>query len=335
GTEERHSEVVFRSKKIDGPYVPYESNPILTQRHLDPGRANPITSTGHADLVETDSGEWWAVFLGCRPYPPVEDNHYNTGRETFLAPVRWIDGWPVINPDHQEVQFCYPFPIQPVTESSEIRYSGNFTIRDDFDEDKLDMKWLFLRTPRETWYDLTKQSGVLAMKLRPETCGEKVNPSFLGHRQQHQYGSATISMNFRPAAEYEKAGLLIFQNEEHYYFLCKSLQNNVPVIQLYKSGKGSEMELMASHPLDAGKLNDDIKLKIEAKGNVYSFSYAYDSRNWTILQDHVDATFLSTRTAGGFVGCIYSLYATSLGESIDRYAYFDWFEYLGDDKVYK
>jgi len=33
------------------------------------------------------------VILGARPYG---DNLYNTGRETFLLPVRWVNGWPII-----------------------------------------------------------------------------------------------------------------------------------------------------------------------------------------------------------------------------------------------
>ncbi len=93
GTADQHSEVVFRSSSPLGPYTPYSGNPILTQRHLDPSRAFPVTSTGHADFVETQNGEWWAVFLGTRPYA---NDTYNIGRETFLLPVRWVDGWPVI-----------------------------------------------------------------------------------------------------------------------------------------------------------------------------------------------------------------------------------------------
>ncbi|MCB0644131.1 MAG: glycoside hydrolase family 43 protein, partial [Phaeodactylibacter sp.] len=107
GTAYDHSEVLFKSNSATGGYVPYEQNPILTQRHLDPDRSNPITSTGHADIIELPSGEWWAVFLGCRPY---EGGHYNTGRETFLAPVRWEGDWFRINPDFEEVQYEYPAP---------------------------------------------------------------------------------------------------------------------------------------------------------------------------------------------------------------------------------
>lgn len=94
GTSYNHSEVIFRSKSLDGPFVPWKENPILTQRHLDPNRKDPVTTTGHADLVQTQNGTWYAVFLGCRPY---EGNYFNIGRETFMCPVTWTnDGWPVI-----------------------------------------------------------------------------------------------------------------------------------------------------------------------------------------------------------------------------------------------
>ena len=68
-------------------------NPILTHRHL--GLDYPIVGTGHADLVETQTGEWWMVLLAMRPYGGY---FYNLGRETFLAPVRWEDGWPIVSP---------------------------------------------------------------------------------------------------------------------------------------------------------------------------------------------------------------------------------------------
>ncbi|UCE08173.1 MAG: glycoside hydrolase family 43 protein, partial [bacterium] len=266
GTAEDHSEVVFRSTKVDGPYIPYENNPILTQRHLDPTRDFPITCTGHADFAQTENGEWWAVFLGCRPYPPLEKNYYNTGRETFLAPVKWKDGWPVIDPDHEEVQYHYSIPIKPSQESSAIPYSGNFKYRDDFDATGLNLNWIFLRTPREKWYDLNRRTGFLSMQLRPETCAGNMNPSFLGHRQQHAQCSASISLNFVPEFENEKVGLLVFQNETHFYFLCKSLEEDELVVQLYKStdneNEANQMELIISQKIDADQISKDLYLKI-------------------------------------------------------------------------
>lgn len=329
GTGYNHSEVVFRSSNVDGPYVPYEKNPILTQRHLDPSRKNPITTTGHADFVETDSGEWWAVFLGCRPY---ESDYYNTGRETFLAPVQWKDNWPTIDPDHVEIQYRYPINVK--SSKSKNEFSGNFAFVDKFDQEKLGVRWTFLRTPRENWFSLSERKGFLSLQLRPETCAEKKNPSFIAHRQQHLRGSASTSLSFKPQSNNEKAGLTLFQNENHFYFLCKSVENDDAVVQLYKSkDNDSSMELIAFQKLKTG--TDNLQLKIEAKGKTYSFLFSPDGNHWITLQDNVDAKFLSTKTAGGFVGCMFALYATSQGQPSNSKAYFDWFSYQGEDKVYK
>ena len=339
GTAGWHSEVVFKSANVEGPYTPYEKNPILTQRTLDPKREFPVTSTGHADLVQMQNGAWWAVFLGCRPYRPFDQGYYNTGRETFLAPVGWRDGWPVINPDFEKVQYHYPLPIVLPVPDGATPHGGNFTVRDEFNTGKLNFHWELLRIPREKWYSLSERKGFLAMKVRPETCSEPVNPSFVGRRQQHLVGSASVQLEFMPAAENEKAGLLVFQNENHFYYICKSLTSGSPVVQLYKSAAGSApgsgMELLASHKLGSGANTKAVLLKIEAHGNTYSFSFAVDKDTWILLSDNVDATFLSTRIAKGFVGCMYALYATSLGKPSGSTAYFDWFESVGNDEMYR
>jgi xylan 1,4-beta-xylosidase len=340
GTVEQHSEVVFRSKNVDGPYVPYEKNPILTQRYLDWKRNNPITSTGHADFIQTEAGDWWAVFLGCRPYQPYrEEGYYNTGRETFLAPVKWENGWPIINLGKDEVQYYYPIPIQSQKSTSSIQYSGNIKFKDNFTAEELNKNWMFLRTPKEQWYNLKQRAGVLSMQLRPESCSGTDNPSFIGHRQQNLSGYASTAIFFSPAAENEKAGLLIFQNEKHFYFLCKSLKGNDQIIQLYKSNNneqaGDSMVLITSRTLKGDQRDKELYLKIEAKGNIYSFSYGFEPNQWSVLKDSLDATYLSTRVAGGFVGCFYAMYATSLGKPSSTVSYFDWFEYQGKDDVYK
>ena len=339
GTSDQHSVVVFRSKNVDGPYVPYKHNPILKQRHLNPKREFAITCTGHADFVQTELGDWWTVFLGCRPYRPYEEGYVNTGRETFLAPVKWKNGWPVINPGKEKVQYHYPLPITLNKEDIEKQYSGNFTWKDEFDKEQLNRDWMFLRTPHEQWYSLTTRKGYLALQLRSETCAGNMNPSFLGHRQQHLCGSASTEIHFIPKAQNEKAGLLIFQNEKHFYFLCKSIDENASVVQLYRSGdnadSSSQMELITFKKLSEDQYRKKLDLKIEANGDSYSFFYSFKPNEWSLLKDSVDAKYLSTKVAGGFVGCMYALYATSLGKPSTNVSYYAWFEYQGNDEVYK
>ncbi|MDB5209003.1 MAG: family 43 glycosylhydrolase [Flavisolibacter sp.] len=329
GTGGNHSEVVFRSKNVEGPYVSYAGNPILTQRHLDPKRPDPITTVGHADMVETPDGKWYAVFLGCRPY---EDNHYNIGRETFLAPVRWEAGWPIITTGNELVKYKYPLPKPNITKKVANSFSGNFTFRDEFSNSDLNHRYTFLRTVTDKWYSTSEKRSALSLKLRAETVSGTGNPSFVGFRQQHNQCVVTTEIDFIPKAENEKAGLIIFQSEHMFYFLCKSFAGGKPVIALYRSTPGEGMELLESKPLYS--IDQNLYLRIEAKNAIYTMSYSTDNKRWIPLKD-VDGKFLSTKTAGGFVGSVFGLYATSIGKESNAKAYFDWFHYTGEDDIFK
>ena len=76
------------------------------------------------------------------------------------------------------------------------------------------------------------------------------NPSFVGFRQQHHRATVTIKLDFAAAAENEKAGLVVFQSEKAFYFLCKSVAEGKPVVQLYQSS-GDSMTLLTSVPVNA------------------------------------------------------------------------------------
>lgn len=308
GTAIGHSQVVLRSRNVLGPYEPWERNPILTQRDLDPDRPNPVTSAGHADMVQTQNGEWWTIFLAVRPY---EGDFYNTGRETFLHPVRWVDGWPMILPQGQRIPFVHPRPDLPRDSAPAIPTTGNFTLRDEFDGPELEPYWLRIRTPRERWYDFTTQPGALTLRARPEHLGQLAQPSFVGRRQQHLQATATTVMRYAPAREGDRAGLVALQNDDFYYLVSVSLADGQPVVQLHVAageGEGASPELLASAPL-RGPVGGPLYLRIEADRDRYDFHYGYAPGEWIPLHSGADGKLLSTSTAGGFVGVTFGLYA--------------------------
>jgi alpha-N-arabinofuranosidase len=234
--------------------------------------------------------------------------------------VKWIDGWPVINPDHDEVQFHYLAPLPLQKPGHYFPLAGNFSWQDDFFASSLDRHWVFLRTVRDRWYDLATRKGALAMKVRPETCTDPVNPSFIGHRQQHINSEMIVALDFHAVSENEKAGLVVFQSEFSFLYIAKSILGSSPVVQVFKSpaAEGQPMELLATEPLEQER--GLLSLKIESKA-------------WNPILKEVDGTFLSTRTAGGFVGCVYAMYATSLGKASSNIAYFEWARYSGRDQA--
>jgi xylan 1,4-beta-xylosidase len=329
GTSVNHSQVVFRSRSMQGPFVPYEHNPILTQRDLPPDRKHPVTSAGHAQFVEGPDGNTYAIFLAVRPYA---GDFYNTGRETFIAPVTWRDDWPVVDLQGKEVRYHYEIPYAEVKPKDILPQSGNFEYEIRFNK-TLDPSLLFLRTCDSTRFRLDQKNG-LVLKLAPETCMEFGHASFIGKRQQHLYCQTETEVTFSASSDNEKAGLIIFQDEKHFYYLCKSSEHGKPVVQLYKSNPEAErMDLLTQVPLDDS--NSPVKFRIDARGNFYDFYFASKSRQWTLVKDNLDATFLSTRVAGGFIGCVFAMYATSSGKPTTNQAFFKNLYYRGNDPMYK
>jgi alpha-N-arabinofuranosidase len=329
GTSVNHSEVVFRSKSVWGPFIPYEKNPILTQRDLPADRKDPITSAGHAQFVEGPDGKTYTIFLAVRPY---EDNYYNTGRETFIAPVEWKDGWPVVDPNNKEIQYSYKANFSEVKQKDARPQSGNFEYKITF-EKTLDPALLFLRTVDSSSFTLSKANG-LSLKLKPETCMELGNPSFIGKRQQHLFCTAETAIDFSAKSDNEKAGLIIFQDETHFYYLCKSLEQGKDVIQVFKGNDATKtMDLITQvFPKTNSK---KIMMRIHAQGDTYRFEYAVKPNDWILLKDKVDARFLSTEVAGGFIGCVFGLYATSSGQETKNSASYSYLKYSGNDPMYK
>jgi xylan 1,4-beta-xylosidase len=307
GTGDYHSEVVFGADSVRGPYTPWSGNPVLTQRHLDRNRADPITSTGHADFVTTTAGETWAIFLGTRPYA---NDTYNTGRETFLMKVNWRDdGWPSITSGQQGVPYVAAKPTLPRQAAPKIPTHGNFTVRDDFSAKTLAPYWLQLRTPRESTFDLSTQPGWLTLAARPVSLSSRGQPSFVGRRQQHLSATATTAMRFTPERDGDRAGLVAFQSENNWYWLAVGRADGKRVVQVIeRAWRGERADsVVATAPLPDG--NGNVYLRIVARRGKYDFLYGTTPDKWTMLVKDADGTILSTKAAGGFVGTLFALHA--------------------------
>ena len=328
GTGGWHSEVILRAKNPMGPWEENPNNPILTQRTgLDPNRKDPVSSAGHADIVEDGKGNWWAVFLACRPY---EEDMYNTGRDTYLLPVTWKDGWPEILKKNT--------PISTVGEKAGLKpaekneFSGNFSYTDNFetsckkaegetktctakkaDGEKsccanktglkdLNPRWMFLRDFKDCY---KVADNKLTMNLLPGNIYKREPMSAIWARQQHGTFTAETEINFTPRNDKEIAGLALLQKEDHNFVLGKTMKNGKLMITLTRAEKYNVQ--IASAPIKGGKL----KLKVEGHDRYYNFYYAEEGGDWQLLAKGVDASNLSTQKSGGFIGACIGLYASS------------------------
>lgn len=303
GTCDFHSEVILRAKDPMGPWEEYtEGNPILTQRTgLDPNRPDIVTSSGHADLVKGPKGDWWAVFLACRPY---QDDFYNTGRDTYLLPVTWKDGWPTI--------LDKGLAIPTVNKKADLQYeeglnnTGNFKYTDNFDNGKLDMRWMYLRNPDFSAYSLGDNG--LTIKASDANIYERKPLSAVFRRQQHNTFTAETEVTFNPSNEKEMAGFALLQNENYNFTFGKTKIGNRYAIVLTRAEKNNVV--IGSKFLCEKCANKPVKLRIHGDGRYYDFSFSMDGKTWNVMARGVDAVNLSTHQSGGFIGACIGLYAT-------------------------
>ena len=279
---------------VTGPYRPCAVNPVLTQRDLPEDRPDKVTCAGHADLIDTPEGDWYAIFHGCRPYA---DTHYATGREAFLLPVE-RERFPEILPRGEAIPTVVRKPgLQP---DGMPPQSGNFSWETDFRE-PLDGRWLWIRTPRGAWWQ-TGRNG-LTLRDSGRTIFERANPAFVGCRQQHTDFEAETELRFRPE-EGAFAGLALFQNERHNLLFGKCRRDGHVEIVVVRTDK--EPEIIGRLP--AAEDDRPVVLRCRVDGGRCDLECAEKGKPFARVATGVDCRNLSTHTARGFNGVIIGLY---------------------------
>ncbi|MCM1071677.1 MAG: glycoside hydrolase family 43 protein [[Clostridium] fimetarium] len=299
GTGINHSEVVYKADSVMGPYERWGRNPMLTQRLLKPNRSNPVTSTGHVDVVETPAGDWYAVFLGCRPWNGGEDQ---LGRETFLMPVEWsADSFPRVIHNFKDT-VPLRAEVKGAAASQRPGQAGNFGWTDRFAGRALAPRWMSLHGPADKFYAV---NDGLTLKCAPVDTRSSSTPAYLGSRIQHHKFSAETELAFTPEGD-ESAGLLIVKNETRQYYLAVRAGE----VALLSLGKGNAT-VLASAPV-ATTASAPIGLRAVSRGSVYDFYYRPGNEaEWRLLAADIPAAHTATQR-GGFTGSTIGLAATSV-----------------------
>jgi xylan 1,4-beta-xylosidase len=316
GTHTGHAVSIARGRTPRGPFEPGPVNPILTHRGTD----RPIQATGHADMVEAIDGSWWMVLLGIRAkgqWPP----YHVLGREVFLAPVRWVDGWPTVDP----IETAVAGPEQP----PEL-WGG---VRDDFDDVRLGPLWISPRSRSGAAWSLAERPGWLTLHATGTTL-DRSGATIVGLRQQHHDCQASVRVD--PGTG--RAGLTIRIDEAHHYELEVSAGTAGVVGRV-----GPFRQLFAERPVPAGPVTiaiatrthdvlpptvtsaDDLvtpgaPVGVRAAGSD-TISFEIETTDGPVVLAELDGRYLSTEVASGFTGRVIGMYVT------EGAAAFDWFDY--------
>ncbi|MCK1822076.1 glycoside hydrolase family 43 protein [Streptomyces sp. XM83C] len=302
GTERGHAVSVARARTPDGPFEPCPANPVLTHRGTD----HPVQNTGHADLVEGPDGSWWMLLLGVRPRGGTPGWHV-LGRETFLAPVTWEDGWPVVGgvaPDPASL----PWPLSPAPVEA---------ARDDFDGAALRPYWISVRERPAGHWSLDERPGWLTLRARGGSLDEP-DVIFTGRRQQHHTCRARTLVD----ASEGRGGLAVRLDERHHY----EVEVDGTRVQVV-ARVGDLRSVVAERPLPDGPVVLGVRIAEPAGPHgpctgpdAVSLGYEDPDGAFTALAS-LDGRYLSTEVTGGFTGRVIGMYAA---EGTVR---FDWFEY--------
>ncbi len=310
GSRFLHMETIGRSDSPWGPFEPCPYNPILGQLR---NWAYPVRSTGHAELVEAHDGSWWLYFLGTR-HPGY--NHFSAiGRETFLLPVTWKDGWPttdVTQLSSLEVSAKLP-PAHPWPQ---------IPLREEFNSSGLDGRFVLINCNSSRAIDLQSRPGCLRLRPLGHTITEQSPTAFVGTRQTDIKFSAETLLSFIPRDERDSAGISVFQKWHYHYDLAVTASGGKRVLVLRRTvGDIRTEEQLAILPAVG-----PIRLKITADADYYQFHYADKSGNFTEVATAL-MNLISTELSGTWGGSLIGMFCISQDPANAPTADFDYLDY--------
>ena len=277
GTERGHAVSVARGPSPQGPFAGCPANPVLSAS----GTSRPVQNTGHADLVATPDGGDALVLLGMRPQGATQ-SFSPLGRETFITPVAWEDGWP------------RPEPVRLAARDALTEEAFGFA-----DPAELaDPGWLAVRTTPASVASVA--DGRLSITGRAGL--DDPHPQFVGRRQRHL--SAVVSVTVDAATG--TGGLAVRYDEQHWI----ALEARGPVVTARARLAGLEQAWPVT--VAAGPVELRMEMSPPPAGFTPAALGGDRIRLWaggTLLAE-LDGRYWTAETCASFTGRVIGLYAS-------------------------
>ncbi|KAG6852887.1 hypothetical protein C0991_008372 [Blastosporella zonata] len=327
GTDVHHRSTIQRGPSPSGPWESNPKNPILFN---GANLTNAVQDTGHADIVEGPDGRWWGVALGVRPQGGnfshiqlVNVNPPPPGRETFLFPVTWEDGWPVFNGGLPLTEHI-PTVLTDVSPLSS--YNNTFTSH------TLDNTFYFVRTPYKPFHSLTARHGYLRLYANSYAPGDRDSAALILRKQTaYEETFETRLDGFRPRDSLAEAGVSVYYGDalhneigvtgavngtgEGRYIVVRTIVQNQQVGPWALTTTNATVTTqIARYKLATADMN--VRFKVIAQPSSYSLGYAEGDDAEFTFPATIDSVALSVAPAGGFFfkGTSFGVYNTGNGK---------------------
>ena len=198
--------------------------------------------------------------------------------------------------------------------------------RDDFDDDKLNLNWEFVRNPSKGNYSLTERKGYFRIWTQDGTLSEIRAKNTLLRREQELCYTAQTKLEFNPTRNGEQAGITCYYSTVTYVRFSLCFEDGRKLMLVINRNHGEEVVTEVD-----GIPEGAVYLKVETEYLTRRFYYGFDGNEWILAGTIENCIFLCDegvpedrkRHTGTLVG----IYANNGGCGSRIPADFDYFEY--------
>ena len=313
GTRFLHMETVGRSRSPWGPFERSPWNPWISQ-HVS--WDDQEKSLGHCDLVDTAAGDWWTVCLGTRHF---NSQTLDLGRETFLFPVTWKDGWPTIAAEDTQT-LAVKRPSLPEHVWPQER------THDDFNGGLPGLEWNTIGPLGVKKLLAYRAARILATVWPARRDFFSPSRRRLWADGKRSGGPPQLSgWSLLRRRDGERAGLTVLMSPKFHYDLCETAEGGRLWVELVKQ-VGDMHEVANRVPVPAGPL----LLRIESDPFRYQFGFAAQDGVWHEVGTG-DVNLLAPELANVWTGMYIGMFSASSPSGAVP-ADFNWFDYNAEER---
>lgn len=291
-------QVALRSEKI---YGPYRSKVIMTRGDTE------VNGPFGGVMVDLDGGG--QAFLHAQ-------NMGAYGSAIHLEPVEWKDGWPVCGKTSDGDLPAYPVRFA----ESPVRGAAGCTTGpdDDFDGDRLSLKWQTPANPQEGWYLFRRGLRLNCVNSGAGALGGA--PQIISQKAPYLNFAVNCKCKLNLKNDGDEVGFTVFGEEYSYICVVRSEGRNYLEIRKGSAEGGDDETLCRSQPYDDGHVTFRISAKYEEPCRL-AVKYTFGGSAFT-------RKFYASPCRGG--GVRLGIYARSSAPS-DGYATFGFFRVVCTD----